>query len=368
MCAARKKAAKKAPSRRKSASGSTGSNTRARYGVVTTENDNFSRGFESLVPDEFRDTPGYLNILQWNIEWFGARKSVEKDKERFGAVVEILGALNADLFVFQEIAGPSSDGRYPGVLDAVAEELTQKGLGHYVVYYTEAGGEQRVAMMWDQDWIRAKREAHDLFERGTHLTDDGKDAFAGRTPLRGYFSARLPGAAGDAPGEGSDKFDFQVLGVHLKAMTEGAAQRLESAKVLAEWLEKEAPKTDHDALIMGDWNAPPGDDCWKPFHDLERKPGSRVRFTDINDASDFSYLWLANRSAKYVSRIDLTAVSLASETPPPQIAGKVVRWNPIQEVIARAGSLTAKEVADVLKQVKESVSDHLPTATRFYLG
>ncbi len=102
---------------------------------------------------------------------------------------------------------------------------------------------------------------------------------------------------------GADKFYFQVLGVHLKVMAEGYKQRLRSAEILAGWLKNDAPLTDHDALIMGDWNAPPKDSCWKPFHDLEKSPDSRIKFTDINDESDFSYLWLANRQDKYVSRI-----------------------------------------------------------------
>ena len=32
----------------------------------------------------------------------------------------------------------------------------------------------------------------------------------------------------------------------------------------AAWLVREAPKTDSDTVILGDWNAPPGDACWKP--------------------------------------------------------------------------------------------------------
>ena len=54
--------------------------------------------------------------------------------------------MNAAVFVFQGVAGPSKDGRYPGLLDSIAADLAAKGAGDYVVYYTEAGGEQRVAM------------------------------------------------------------------------------------------------------------------------------------------------------------------------------------------------------------------------------
>jgi len=97
-----------------------------------------------------------------------------------------------------------------------------------------------------------------------------------------------------------------------------------------------------------------------------RGPKRKVKFRSINDPSDFSYLWLANRSSKFVSRIDLTAMSLSSAT---QIVGKpaqVVRWKPIQDVIQEAGGMTKPQVVAVLKAIKETISDHLPTVNRFY--
>jgi endonuclease/exonuclease/phosphatase family metal-dependent hydrolase len=331
-----------------------------RGSVITTDNDHFSESIGDIVPVEFRGTNRYLDVVQWNIEWFGAAKSTQKDSKRRNLVLRILQTLNADLFIFQEIAGPSADGRRPGVLDDIAAELTRNGAGDYAVDYTQAGGEQRVAMMWDRDWLRSKDTVTDLFPRGTHPMPDGKDAFAGRTPLFGYFTARVPAAETDniaeGPGSGSEKFDFQVLGVHLKAMAEGAAQRRASAEVLARWLKEEVPMTDSDAMIMGDWNADPGDPCWEPIAALET----------INDPSDFSYLWLANRSNKFVSRIDLSAITLSSAA---QVVGKpsqVVRWKPIQDVIQQAGSMTKPQVVAVLKEIKETISDHLPTLNRFY--
>lgn len=336
-----------------------------RFDVITSDNDNISRAMKDLVPEEFKDTNRFIDVVQWNLEWFGASKSTERDKARRGLVIDILAALNSDLFIFQEVAGPTSDGRYPGALDDVAEALTKRGVGDYAVFYTNAGGEQRVAMMYDREWLRAKADVAELFPKGQYA-EDGKDPFAGRTPLHGHFTARVvPAEPGgdDAPAD-SGKFDFQVLGVHLKAMTEGAAQREQSAKILAEWLVTDAPKVDADVMIMGDWNAPPGDPCWRPIHDLEQN--GKVKFQEINDASDFSYLWLQNRSDKFVSRIDLSVVSLSSMSEVPAKYAQVIRWKPIQKVIQEAGDMTSKEVVAVMKGIKEAVSDHMPTVNRFY--
>ena len=324
----------------------------ARQMVRADLNDNLSRSFAGMVPQEYRDTDQYLNIVQWNIEWFGAQKSKDKDKRRVEVVTDILEAFNADLFVFQEVAGPSPDGRYPGVFDIIANDLGTRGAGDYVVYYTKAGGEQRVAMMWDRDYIRAKTDVTDLFPRGTYKTPDGKDAFATRTPLHGLFEARV-GEAG--------RFDFQALGVHLKAMEEGAAQREFSAKILAEWMTESRKTVDADILILGDWNASPSAPEWEPIRELPD-----VSFEDINDESDFSYLWLANTTNRFVSRIDLTAMSLASDTRPPERVGEVVKWTSIQDALARSSGLKDAQVRSILKEIKETVSDHLPTVTQFY--
>ncbi len=334
---------------------------RGNLNVVTTDNDNLSLAIADLVPEKYKGTKRYLDVVQWNIEWFGASKSREKDKRRRAVVLEILDALNGDLFVFQEVAGPTKDGRRPGVLDSIAEDLTKRGAGEYVVDYTDAGGEQRVAMMWDRDGLRARGNVEDLFPRSTYKMDNGSDPFAGRTPLYGYYSARLPEAGGGGSG---DAFDFQMLGVHLKAMGSGHAQRLESAKVLSKWLTKDAPTVDSDVLIMGDWNAPPDDSCWKPFHDLES--GGTVAFRKINDPTAYSYLWLANKQDKFMSRIDLTLASVASMKQVVGQAAQVVKWKPIEEALAIAGGYTDKEVIRVMREAKETISDHLPTVTRFY--
>lgn len=328
--------------------------------VVTSDNDNYSFAVDDLVPPHYTGTERYLDVIQWNLEWFGAAKSTTWDRKRWALVVGILARLNADLFVFQEVAGPTE--RRPGALDAVAAELTAGGAGDYAVDYTKAGGEQRVAMMWDRDWLRAKADVAELFERGAHQPAGGPDPFAGRTPLYGWFTGRLAGGPNSAPG---GSFDFQVLGVHLKAMADGAGQRQQSARVLSAWMEHKAPLVDADVLIMGDFNAPPDDACWAPFHALE--DARKAAFRAINDPSDFSYLWLRNKKDKALSRIDLTVASLASMT---NVAARTVaaavRWKPIEEVIAQTQDLTGARATKLLEQLKSSISDHLPTFSRFY--
>lgn len=331
--------------------------------VSTADNDHLSKAFSGarLVPERYRGTDKFLDVVQWNLEWFGASKSRLRDQNRFQLIFEILEALNADLFVFQEVVGRTE--AQPGALDPIAEALTTANAGDYRVEYSIAGGEQRIAMMWDRDYVRSKISPEDLFPRGTHRTADGKDAFATRAPLYAYFAVREDAIE---PGGGTKTFDFQILGVHLKAMAEGHPQRLKSAEVLSGWLTDEASKTDSDAVILGDWNAPPDDACWRPFHDLELAPGGEVVFRRINDPSDYSYLWLRNRGDQFLSRIDLTAMTLSSFRQVEGEAARVVLWQPVEETLARAGGWKSAQAVRLLKRIKEEVSDHLPVISRFY--
>lgn len=357
------------PSAEKPKKARTPKRRKPKHGVITSDNDNVSAGMAPFVPERYRDTGQFIDVVQWNLEWFGAARPRAKDNKRFDLVVQILETLNADLFVLQEVAGPSKDGRYPGVMDEVAAELTRRGAGDYVVHYTEAGGEQRVAMMWDRDWIRAKSEVSDLFVRGTHQPPGGKDPFAGRTPLYGCFSARIPSSSDVPPAPGAEKFDFQVVAVHLKSMAEGASQRAQTAHVLADWLRNEAPLVDADALVIGLWNAPPDAPEWHPIRALEQGVDAGVSFSAINDPGPFSYLWLENRSSGSPSRIDPAAITLASfdQVVSDQVA-EGVTWTPIQEVLARAGNLKDKQVITLVDRIKDTVSEHLPILSRFYVA
>jgi len=67
-----------------------------------------------------------------------------------------------------------------------------------------------------------------------------------------------------------------------------------------------------------------------------------------------------------VLRIDLGALSLSSDTPIPQLAATPVRWTPIEDALAKASGLKDAKVRAVLQEVKETVTDHLPTITQFY--
>lgn len=318
----------------------TNSNERGRRrGYTPVANDHISALMADLVPEEYEGTDQFLDVVTWNIRFFHHR-----DWERVEQITHILTELNADVIVFQEIL--------EGALDPVAEGLDKAGAGYYQVAYGTTGGNQRVAIMYDLDWIRAKDDIRELFGKREILTGRGKDAFP-RLPLYANLTA---------VSHTGDPFDFQLVGLHLKSQRGGGhAQRRLAAESLARWFEIEAPRVDSDIIVIGDWNEKPNASTWDAFNELEAR--DLVAFQSINGGSgDFSHLMYRNKRT-LGSRLDLNAVSIAAME---EIAGnpEVVRWKNLSSLLD--SNPRAKDIKALFKVLRERVSDHLPVLTRYY--
>ena len=302
-------------------------------------NDNLSNGFAKLglVPERYRGTDKFLDVVTWNIRFFH-----DRDPDRVKRIVNVLTELNADIIVLQEILDQS--------LEVVARELAHREAGYYETAYGTTGGNQRVAMMYDLDWVRAKDDIRELYQKGAIITSEGKDVFP-RLPLLGEFTALTE----------ENPFDFQLVGLHLKSQRGGGEeQRKRAAQELSHWLVNDAPKIDADVIMLGDWNQPPSAAAWEPIRRLEAT--KKLLFTGINSESEISHLMYRNKQ-EIGSKLDLAAISMsASEKMGKPPAG--VRWEPLEDLLANTPS--AQQIKEFIKTVREEVSDHLPVVTRFY--
>lgn len=321
----------------------------ANYSAPT--NDNISRAMEAvgIIPEELRGSDTFLDVVTWNIKYFH-----DRDPARVEAIAKILGVLNADILVLQEILD--------GSMDTVAAKLRESGAGHYVAAHGKSGGQQRVAMLWDLDWIRAKDDIRELFSEEPVLTPDQKDAFP-RKPLLGHFSA-LGGNGVEAA------FDFQLCGVHLKSQRGGGElQRRLASEWLAHWFRYDAAAVDTDIILAGDWNATVDSEAWDAFRELEKS--GEALFEQINDKSEISHLYYKSKR-EIGSRLDLVAVSMASAARLVDEGSKVVRWAPLADLLEASPS--AQEIKNYIKTVSGDrrgvggISDHLPVITRFYFA
>lgn len=310
-------------------------------------NDNISKALQNIIgqlPAQYRNSDDYLDVVSWNLRWFNYR-----EEQRVKNISQILSVINADLFIFQEIE--------EGSLDTVADNLRKAGAGYYEVVYGNTGGDQRVAIMYDTEWLRAKDDIREMYSKGEIKTGDNKDAFP-RLPLKGYFLVKSPNI--DESG-----FTFQIVGVHLKSqMGDGGSQRRMAAEALTHWLEGDANDVDSDTIIMGDWNKDPHDADWKSIHKMETD--GKVKFEAINDPSDFSHLYYKNKN-DIGSRLDIVLASSDAYRQMQNKKGNVVQWASISDLVNSADPVTAAEIKAILKDIRDNVSDHMPLHTRFYL-
>jgi endonuclease/exonuclease/phosphatase family metal-dependent hydrolase len=297
----------------------------------------------AIVDRRFRGTDRYLDLVTWNIRWFNPR-----DPQRVDNMVTVLSALNADILVLQEIEA--------GSLDELAIRLGEAEVGLYKVAYGTSGGDQRIAMLYDTEWVRAKDDIREIVGKREVVTRAGKDAFP-RLPLWSWFTG-LPVSAHN------ESFDFQLVGIHLKSqLGDGVTdkeQRHKAAEWLARWLEGDAQDVDSDVLIVGDWNEPPSADTWQPFADLEAE--AKVFFRKVNDDDAISHL-MYKRKDRIGSRLDIKVASAS-------VGGfrrgdpKVVRWTTLAKLLA--GNPSAAAIKRFIREVSRDLSDHMPVVSRFY--
>lgn len=312
-----------------------------------------------LVPPQLRGSDRYLDIVSWNIRWFDSQ-----DPRRIEAIRQVLGAINADILVLTEIQND-------GALDAVAAGLAEDRVGFYSTHYGESGEQQRVALMWDRDWVRSKMKPRELFADAPTVTaENGRKAeIFPRRPLWGYFEAKSDKL-------GKPGFTFELAGVHLKSQMPpkdvkgfkgrgGIAQRTEAAKRLAAWLDAPGEHYDEDVLIVGDWNAVPDAEEWQPFDSLEK--AGKVDFKSINkggDAkSDVTHIARFNKSGFGGSRLDIQVITNSEEAQNAAVEkAAVIRWSFESQLEA----LSSDDRNLLFKAMKMNFSDHLPVVSRFY--
>lgn len=288
---------------------------------------------KGLVPAPDEGSDQFFDLITWNIKFFNNR-----DPKRVTIISDILRELNADIFVFQEI-------EY-GALDVVAQNLIDAGAGLYKVAYGTTGGDQRVAIMYDTEWVRASNDIKELFfeERPTVEVEGRRKEVFPRLPLASRFIVRAAGSP----------LDFNLVGVHLKSQRGGGGeQRQAAAQRLVDYVENEA--SDEDVIIAGDWNADPNRPEWQAVRDLELEElieFDSFNFTNAEDEG--SHLTVGGRRSK----LDLIVVTddaarAVAEKP------NVVGWSILDD---SSLSLTDQEVR---KKIIDTISDHLPVLVRF---
>lgn len=295
------------------------------------ENDRISEALNGFIPDALEGTDRFLDIVTWNIKWFNLQ-----DERRLGVIAQIMSEINADVFILQEIEA--------GAMDPVADMLKRNGAGYYKIAQGSNGGDQRVTIMYDMEFVRTTANPSELY------TDDPVvDTGATRKPIfpRRPLLTPLTVKAGE-----EEPFDFHLVGVHLKSQRQdrngddGSNQRRAAAERLAHWMTTEVP--DDDAIIAGDWNAVSSKPEFKVIRDLEA--AGQVRFESFAAQNEASHFFKSGKG----TRLDYIVVSAG--------ASKVAK----DRSVVLPWTEYLKQGPSALASIIDTVSDHMPVLSRFY--
>jgi len=311
---------------------------------------------KGLVPKNFRDTDKFVDVVSWNLRWFDHR-----DTRRIEAITEVMAEMNSDLFVLTEVAED-------GALTEIVDKLAHRRAGYYSTVYGTTGGQQRVVLMWDRDWIRAKKDPIELFkeEALTVKNEAGlKAEIFPRLPLWGYFEA-LP-AKNRKDQEG---FNFELVGLHMKSQMPptgvrvkrgGIRQRTQASERLVDWLTSPKEHFDEDVILVGDWNAKPSEEEWESLRALEKS--GEINFSNINPEGEISHIARFNKSGPGGTRLDLHLINkTAAAASIPKGSGLVIRWSLFDDLSV----MESDERQQLFRNFTHFVSDHLPVLSRFY--
>ena len=256
-----------------------------------------------------------LDVITWNIEWFGDSSNGPDDEElQFENVKTVLTTLDADIYAFQEISNSSQFNRLVDELDA------------YGGFEASFSQQQKTAFMF-------KRATIDSLDSG--LISQGMISFDwanGRLPLMFQFSATIDGMQREV-------FSFNI---HAKAFgdQESYNRRVNASAQMKNFLDFN--HLNDNVILLGDYN----DDVTVSTYNNEVSPYQ-------NFVDDSNYLVITKSlseqgATSFRTQSMLDHITINSEFVPDYFEGTERVENP-----SFIGSFLS------------STSDHFPVTTRF---
>ncbi len=182
-----------------------------------------------------RDQPDSVDVISWNVEWFGSpTQGPTDDALQLQRAEDIIGGLNVDIFGLVEIVSISgfdqllaSLPHHHGVL--ASDPSVENGPRYY------SRNEQKVALIVRDDY---------QIEHPHLILTDQSSSFGGRPPLEARLRFQLDGHART----------LVVIVAHFKALTDRASyeSRVRTAAALKSYLDATYPT--QWVLVVGDFN------------------------------------------------------------------------------------------------------------------
>lgn len=260
-----------------------------------------------------------LDVVTWNIEWFGSSSNGPSNVElQVQNVRQVIETLNADLYAFQEIAN------IPVFNQLVAQLDGYSGL---VAPFTQT---QRTAYLLRNSTI-------EVLNSGLLTTGQNSNDWAGRLPFWLRFNANISG----------HNIEIDSYNVHAKAFSDldSYNQRVRASNSLKAFLD--ANRINQNVLFLGDYNdfvvgSTPGGGLPSPYQNFQDDPHYYILTTPLQLAGFASW--------RFSSMIDHITVT------------NDLIENHIE------GAQRVDDTSTYITNYLNTTSDHFPVLTRFYFG
>lgn len=277
-----------------------------------------------------RGTPGTLDVVTWNLLYFGAANQGPADEPlQMARVRDVILGTDADLWGVQEVTDADAFaallGQLPGYGGFLASDPSVSGGSDS--YHR---GELKVGLIY--------KTALAEVTGARVILDDLDYEFAGRPPLEVQLSVTLGGTSRDVV----------LIVLHAKAVAdESSWERRRAAGIgLQEYLDATWP--DRAVLVPGDWN-----------DDVDES---------IVGGRDTPYRVLVDAAPEWV--FPTASLSAAGARSMPRYTEVIDHILASDEAMAwyEEGSAMVHEVDDIIPDYLDTTSDHLPVLARFAPG
>lgn len=185
-------------------------------------------GVEAVVfPGDDVSKDQTLDVVTWNIEWFGDAGNGPSDVDvQFENVKTLVTTIDADIYAFQEISNTT-------LFDNLDQDL--EGYSGVVAAYSQS---QKVAYLYKNSTISVN--SAEMITQGMEQSDWAN----GRYPYEIQFTAAING----------EQQEFYAYNIHAKAFGEASdySQRLNASAQLKNYIDN--ARSDDNVIVLGDFN------------------------------------------------------------------------------------------------------------------
>lgn len=275
---------------------------------------------EVVFPGDEVSKDQTLDVVTWNIEWFGdAGQDPSDDDLQLSNAITVVETIDADIYALQEISSPS---RFNQLVDSL------EGYGGFLANFSQT---QETAFLF-------KRSSIDSLAGVTLSSSDGftqSNWANGRYPLLFRFNANINGVTQE----------IYAFNIHAKAFGDQTSydQRLNASIELKEYLDRDY--SSNNVIMLGDYN----DEILSST--FNQNPSPYKNFDDDNEYTIVTKNLESDGFASHSSGSFLGHITFTSELSDEYFMGTERVENP-----SYVGSYLS------------TTSDHYPVWTRFKFG